>query len=125
MTNHNIHIHNTGALPLYSDIEPELKELCEDLIWNRDKDATEKMLAYAQQMKASGKKTAESEAEWRQLSVEERLSHALVKGIDVFVSHLHDQYKYFHCLGMSCRILKKRDRTVNSIHDLSTSSKDL
>jgi 5-methyltetrahydrofolate--homocysteine methyltransferase len=39
---------NAGALPLYSDIEPGLLKLCEDLIFNRDVDATDKMLAYAQ-----------------------------------------------------------------------------
>jgi len=39
---------NAGQLPIYSDIEPTLRQLCEDLLWNRDPDGTEKLLAYAQ-----------------------------------------------------------------------------
>jgi len=39
---------NAGNLPLYSDIEPKLLKLCEDLLWNRDPDGTEKLLVYAQ-----------------------------------------------------------------------------
>jgi len=39
---------NAGQLPIYSDIEPNLRQLCEDLLWNRDPDGTEKLLAYAQ-----------------------------------------------------------------------------
>jgi len=39
---------NAGQLPIYSDIEPNLCQLCEDLLWNRDPDGTEKLLAYAQ-----------------------------------------------------------------------------
>lgn len=75
---------NAGALPLYTDIEPRLLRLCEDLIFNRDPDATEKMLALAAELKASdtgaGGKEAASDAEsWRSQSVELRLQHALVK----------------------------------------------
>jgi len=39
---------NAGQLPIYSDIDPTLRQLCEDLLWNRDPDGTEKLLAYAQ-----------------------------------------------------------------------------
>jgi len=39
---------NAGQLPIYSDIDPTLRQLCEDLLWNKDPDGTEKLLAYAQ-----------------------------------------------------------------------------
>ncbi|KAF8360237.1 metr-1, partial [Pristionchus pacificus] len=76
---------NAGALPVYSDIQKELLDLCEDLIWNRDADATEKMLALAKTLGKGGKKEEESEEVWRTERVEERLKYALVKGIDKFV----------------------------------------
>uniref|UniRef100_A0A7I4Y8N2 Methionine synthase n=1 Tax=Haemonchus contortus TaxID=6289 RepID=A0A7I4Y8N2_HAECO len=75
---------NAGALPVYEDIPKDLLLLIEDLLFNRDPDATEKMLAVAQSMKKEDKKAEKSE-EWRSLSVEERLKYALVKGIDVHV----------------------------------------
>ena len=76
---------NAGALPIYDEIEPELLKLCEDLLWNRDPEATEKMLLYAQGMgKAEGKK--EEKEAWRSLPVQQRLEHALIKGIDEFVT---------------------------------------
>uniref|UniRef100_A0A914XDV3 Methionine synthase n=1 Tax=Plectus sambesii TaxID=2011161 RepID=A0A914XDV3_9BILA len=75
---------NAGALPLYTDIEPELLQLCEDLLWNRDPGATEKMLLLAQRLSKGDK--VESEVEnWRLESVESRLAHALVKGIDTYI----------------------------------------
>uniref|UniRef100_A0A0N4X719 Methionine synthase n=1 Tax=Haemonchus placei TaxID=6290 RepID=A0A0N4X719_HAEPC len=75
---------NAGALPVYEDIPKDLLLLIEDLLFNRDPDATEKMLTVAQSMKKDDKKAEKSE-EWRSLSVEERLKYALVKGIDVHV----------------------------------------
>ncbi|OWA53324.1 Methionine synthase [Hypsibius exemplaris] len=77
---------NAGALPIYDDIEPKLLKLCEDLLWNRDPEATEKMLLYAQGMsKSAGGKEEEKEA-WRSLPVQQRLEHALIKGIDEYVT---------------------------------------
>ncbi|EYC10514.1 hypothetical protein Y032_0055g2596 [Ancylostoma ceylanicum] len=75
---------NAGALPVYEDIPKDLLILIEDLLFNRDPDATEKMLVVAQDMKKGGKK-AEKTEEWRSFSVEERLKYALVKGIDTHV----------------------------------------
>ncbi|PIO72302.1 putative 5-methyltetrahydrofolate--homocysteine methyltransferase [Teladorsagia circumcincta] len=75
---------NAGALPVYEDIPKDLLILIEDLLFNRDPDATEKMLVVAQNMKKGDKKVEKSE-EWRNLSVEERLKYALVKGIDLHV----------------------------------------
>ncbi|CAI4231121.1 unnamed protein product [Auanema sp. JU1783] len=75
---------NAGALPLYTDIDKELLQLCEDLIFNRDPDATEKMLVLAAGLK-KGDKKQEQEEEWRSFNVEERLKYALVKGVDAYV----------------------------------------
>ncbi|KAK7103336.1 methionine synthase-like [Littorina saxatilis] len=75
---------NAGALPVYDDIDKELLELCESLLWNTDPEGTEKLLIYAQNMGAVTKK-AEEVDKWRELPVEERLSHALIKGIDKWV----------------------------------------
>lgn len=75
---------NAGNLPVYSNIEPKLLQLCEDLLWNKDPEGTEKLLVYAQEMGNAGK-TAVVEDEWRERNVEERLEHALVRGIDKYV----------------------------------------
>jgi 5-methyltetrahydrofolate--homocysteine methyltransferase len=76
---------NAGALPIYDDLDPELRERVEDVVLNRRADATERLLEIAERYK--GKKGA-AEAEslaWRELPVRERLSHALVHGIDQYV----------------------------------------
>ncbi|KAI7796520.1 methionine synthase [Triplophysa rosa] len=75
---------NAGSLPVYDDIDKELLLLCENLIWNREPDATEKLLLYAQNNAKGGKKVIQTD-EWRESSVEERLEYALIKGIEKFV----------------------------------------
>ncbi|WAR19099.1 METH-like protein [Mya arenaria] len=75
---------NAGCLPVYDDIEPKLLEMCENLLWARDPNGTDKLLAYAQSMGQGGKKLVVSD-EWRGKDVEERLSYSLIKGIDKFV----------------------------------------
>lgn len=57
----------------------ELLELCEDLMWNRDSEATEKMLTLAKSLGKDAKVAGENEEEWRKSTVEERLQYALVK----------------------------------------------
>ncbi|KAI1287007.1 Methionine synthase [Halotydeus destructor] len=74
---------NAGCLPLYDDIEPSLKELCEKLLWNTDDTATDKLLELAQSLK-NEVKTVEEE-NWRKMPVEDRLEYSLVKGIDANV----------------------------------------
>ncbi|HEX6834574.1 MAG TPA: vitamin B12 dependent-methionine synthase activation domain-containing protein, partial [Rudaea sp.] len=76
---------NAGALPIYDDLDPELRERVEDVVLNRRADGTERLLEIAERYK--GKKGAtEVEAQaWRDLPVRQRLSHALVHGIDQFV----------------------------------------
>ncbi len=71
---------NAGQLGIYEEIPKDLLELVEDVILNRRPDATERLLAFADSVKQTGKKQVEEDA-WRQGTVEERLSHALVKGI--------------------------------------------
>jgi len=75
---------NAGALQIYENIDPELKQLCEDVILNRKEDATDKLLAFAETVKAKGKEVVKDEA-WRKESVEKRLSHALVNGITDYI----------------------------------------
>ncbi|XP_070847286.1 methionine synthase [Chaetodon trifascialis] len=75
---------NAGNLPVYDDIDKHLLLLCENLIWNRDADATEKLLAYAQSNVKGGKKVVQTD-EWREGSVEDRLEYALIKGIEKHV----------------------------------------
>ncbi len=71
---------NAGQLAVYEEIEPSLRELVEDVLFNRRPDATERLVEYAERVKSKGKVSAKDEA-WRSAPVEERLSHALVKGI--------------------------------------------
>lgn len=75
---------NAGQLQVYDEIEPELRNLCEDVILNRSADATEKLIAFAETVKAKGKEIKKDDA-WRNTSVEERLKHALVNGITDYI----------------------------------------
>jgi len=79
---------NAGMLEVYEEIEPELKVLVEDVLLNRRADATERLVEHGEKLKAEHGGTAASEKkaeEWRNGTVEERLSHALVKGIDTYI----------------------------------------
>src|SRR5580700_7973738 len=71
---------NAGQLVVYDEIEPRLRQLCEDVILNRSPEATDKLLAFAETVKAKDKEEVKDEA-WRHGTVEERLKHALVNGI--------------------------------------------
>jgi 5-methyltetrahydrofolate--homocysteine methyltransferase len=76
---------NAGQLTVYQDIPTRLREAIEDVLFNRHPEATERLLAIAQEFKGGAAKTAEEDAAWRALPVAERLSHALVHGIDAYV----------------------------------------
>lgn len=76
---------NAGMLEVYEEIEPELKEFVEDVILNRRSDATERLIELAEKFKGTEKEKEVVSAAWRDGSVEERLSHSLVKGITEFV----------------------------------------
>lgn len=78
---------NAGQLMVYDQIEPELKQLCEDVILNRNNDnneATEKLIAFAETVKGVAKEEKKDEA-WRSEPVERRLAHALVNGITDYI----------------------------------------
>ena len=76
---------NAGALPIYDDLEPELRERVEDVILNRRRDGTERLLEIAERYKGrKGEKKAE-DLGWRDRPVRERLAHALVHGLDSWV----------------------------------------
>ena len=78
---------NAGALAIYDDIDPELRDLVEDLVLDRRPDATERLLAVAERY--AGDETAGADRPdalaWRSLPVTERLTHALVEGLDAFI----------------------------------------
>ena len=80
---------NAGMLEVYEEIEPELKELVEDVLLNRRPDATERLVVHGEKLKAASAGTTATdkkvEEEWRKGTVEERLSHSLVRGIDAYV----------------------------------------
>ncbi len=78
---------NAGQLVVYDEIEPTLRQLCEDVILNRNNDnneATEKLIIHAETVKAKGKIEVKDEA-WRNDTVEKRLSHSLVNGITDYI----------------------------------------
>ncbi len=78
---------NAGQLVVYDEIEPQLRNLCEDVILNRNNtnnEATERLIAFAETVKASDKEEKKDDA-WRGTSVEERLKHALVNGITDYI----------------------------------------
>src|SRR3954464_13335769 len=76
---------NAGQLVVYDQIEPQLKELCEDVILNRRPDSTERLVTFAEKVKGKGKEEEKKDDAWRNASVEERLKHALVNGITDYI----------------------------------------
>ncbi len=78
---------NAGQLAVYEEVPAELRELIEDVLLNRREDATERLVTFADELKnkASGTKANTADLTWREGSVEERLKHALIKGIVDFV----------------------------------------
>jgi len=77
---------NAGMLEVYEEIDPELRQLVEDVLLNRRPDATERLVEFGETLKNAGAAITEKKTEeWRSGTVEERLSHALVKGIDAYI----------------------------------------
>ena len=81
---------NAGQLAVYEEIPAELRELVEDVLFNRRDDATERLVTFAEQVKDAGPTAVEEQA-WREESVESRLSHALVKGIVEYIDEDVDE----------------------------------
>jgi 5-methyltetrahydrofolate--homocysteine methyltransferase len=83
----NMGIVNAGQMIVYDQIEPQLRELCEDVILNRNNannEATDKLITFAETVKSEGKVEKKND-EWRNNTVEERLKHSLVNGITDFI----------------------------------------
>ena len=76
---------NAGQMIVYDDIDPELRQTCEDVILNRDPGASERLLALAEKFRGQGKQTKEQDLAWREWPIEKRLSHALVHGITEYI----------------------------------------
>ncbi|HWU21129.1 MAG TPA: methionine synthase, partial [Nocardioides sp.] len=79
---------NAGALVVYDQVDPELRDAIEDVILNRTDDslaATERLLELAERHKGTGEQAEAATEEWRNLPVRERITHALVKGLDAYV----------------------------------------
>jgi len=77
---------NAGQLAVYEEIEPELRQRVEDVLFNRREDATERLVEFAERVKAKGK-TAVADETWRKQPVQERLKHALVKGVIDYIDN--------------------------------------
>ena len=73
---------NAGALQVYDTVDVKLRDAIEDVVLNRREDATERLLAIAEDYRTAGNEEDPAAAEWRSLPVRERITHALVKGID-------------------------------------------
>ncbi|MBX3540024.1 MAG: methionine synthase [Chelatococcus sp.] len=76
---------NAGQLAVYDEIDPALKEACEDVVLNRRADATERLLDLAESFKGKGRQAREADLTWRTWTVEKRLEHALVNGITDYI----------------------------------------
>ncbi len=76
---------NAGALAVYDEVDPELRERIEDVVLNRRPDAAERLLEIAEAHNRTGPVDEATEQEWRSLPVAERITHSLVKGIDAYV----------------------------------------
>ncbi len=76
---------NAGMLGVYEDIQPELLEKVEAVLLNKSTNATEELIDYAEQFKGIGKKQREADDKWRSGTLQERITHALVKGITTYI----------------------------------------
>ena len=76
---------NAGQLDIYDDIDSELRELCEDVIFDRRDDATDRLITLAEKFRGTDEVAEKAAAEWRGYEVHKRLEHALVKGIDAHI----------------------------------------
>ena len=76
---------NAGQMIVYDDIDAELRQVCEDVILNRDPGASERLLALAEKFRGNKTQTKEADLAWREWPVEKRLSHSLVHGITEFI----------------------------------------
>jgi 5-methyltetrahydrofolate--homocysteine methyltransferase len=76
---------NAGQLAVYAEIDPELRDLCEDVVLNRRKESTERLVELAEKFKGAGARTQEKDAAWREAAVGKRLEYALVNGVTEYI----------------------------------------
>ncbi len=81
----NMGIVNPTMLEIYDEIDPDLLKLVEDVLFNRNDDATERLLDFAETIKDQKKDKSEAVLEWRNQDLQSRITHSLVKGIDAFI----------------------------------------
>ncbi len=81
----NMGIVNAGQLDIYDEIEPKLRELVEDVILNRNENATDELVNYAEQFRGQKGKSIQKDLSWRELTVDKRLEYALVNGVTEFI----------------------------------------
>jgi 5-methyltetrahydrofolate--homocysteine methyltransferase len=91
---------NAGQLAVYEEVPKDLLEQVEDVLLNRRPDATDRLVKFAESVKGKGKAAAAEDITWRQAPVDERLKHALVKGIDKFIEEDVEEarQRYDRCL---------------------------
>jgi 5-methyltetrahydrofolate--homocysteine methyltransferase len=77
---------NAGMMEVYSDIDPKLLTLIEDVLFNRNENSTDELTSFAENLKDTGGKAVQKDLAWRELTLEQRMTHALVRGIDEFVN---------------------------------------
>jgi 5-methyltetrahydrofolate--homocysteine methyltransferase len=92
---------NAGQLAVYEEVPKELLEHCEDVLLNRRPDATDRLVKLAEMVKGKGKAAATEDLTWRDASVEERLKHALIRGIDKFVEEDTEEARQKYDRGLS------------------------
>jgi len=99
---------NAGMIHVYENLNPELRDLCERVIWNKDAEATEELIAYGQKLGAKsaggGGRKAGDDLAWRKEPVAARLTHALVHGIDKFVEE--DTLEVYKLLGSALLVIE-------------------
>ncbi len=94
---------NAGQLAVYEEIDAELLQRVEDLLWDRRPDATERLIEMAATLKGQGPRTEQARLAWREAAAEERLSHALISGIGDFIEHDVEEVRanYATCLEIT------------------------
>ncbi|MCE3007935.1 MAG: methionine synthase [Bacteroidetes bacterium] len=87
---------NAGQLEIYDEIEPKLKELVEDVVLNRNPEATDRLVSYAETIKDKTGKTKEDKLAWRSEPVKDRIVHALLKGIADYIEEDVEEIRHHH-----------------------------
>ncbi len=112
---------NPGMLQVYSQIPPDLLQLTEDVILNRRKDATERLVKFAESLKNEGKKEEKSD-EWRSLPVVDRIKHSLIRGLDEHIEQ--DVEEARHLFSRSLELIEGPLMSgMNEVGDLFGSGK--